>query len=299
MAVDRAVEGRRSARRTGARRYGGHVPAPAGVLVDIDGVLTTSWVALPGAVEALSRLRAMGLAVAFPTNTTSRTRAQVAAALVEAGFAVAAEEVITTAAVTATYLHRHHPGARVALLTSGDLTDDLPGVTLVADDASDGDADVLVLGGAGPEMGYAALNRAFRLLLAGVPALAMNGNVAWRTAEGMQLDTGAYVAALEAASGATIEVVGKPAAAFFEAGLDHLGVSAAQAWMVGDDVASDVLGAQACGLTGVLVRTGKYDPAAVARAVERAGRTPDLVAGSFADVPDLVEQASGGSGANI
>src|SRR5215831_12156128 len=63
------------------------------VLIDIDGVLTVSWQPLPGAVAALRQLRAAALPLALVTNTTSRPRASIAAALGEAGFPVAAEDI--------------------------------------------------------------------------------------------------------------------------------------------------------------------------------------------------------------
>jgi ribonucleotide monophosphatase NagD (HAD superfamily) len=51
--------------------------------------------------------------------------------------------------------------------------------------------------------------------------------------------------------------------------------------MVGDDVVNDVLGAQAVGITGVLVRTGKF----LATDLERVEREPDHVLDSIADLP--------------
>lgn len=56
------------------------------VLIDIDGVLSVSWKALPGAVAAMERLRAAGLPLLLVTNTTSRTRAVVAGRLAREGF---------------------------------------------------------------------------------------------------------------------------------------------------------------------------------------------------------------------
>ncbi len=254
------------------------------VLVDIDGVLTVSWRALPGAVEAFTRVRSSGLPFALLTNTTSRTREWIASTLRRAGFTVADEDILTAAALTASWLDRHYRGARCLLLNHGDIEVDLPGVDLVGATVAPADVDVVLLGGAGPEFGYAALNRAFAALQAGATLVAMNANLAWRTDEGMQLDTGAFLPGLERAAGVQAQVVGKPAVAFFEAALTRLGCTAGAAVMVGDDVVSDVLGAQAVGLTGVLVRTGKFDPGVVARA---AGR-PDHVIDSFADLPRLV-----------
>ncbi len=112
----------------------------------------------------------------------------------------------------------------------------------------------------------------------------MHRNLYWRTDAGLQLDTGAFLAGLEKAAGVQAEVIGKPAAAFFEAALASLGADPSAAVMVGDDIEADVLAAQRAGVTGVLVRTGKYLP----RALRDAGGTPDHVVDSIADVPSML-----------
>src|SRR5215471_18346050 len=256
-----------------------------GVLIDIDGVLTVSWQPLPGAVAALRRLRAAGLPLALVTNTTSRPRASIAAALGEAGFPVTAADILTAPAIAAAYLAEHYPGARCLLLNSGQIAEDLAGVAL-AGPGDPGPVDVVLVGGAGEEFSYQALNRAFGHLQGGAALVAMHRGLYWRTGEGLQLDSGAFVAGLEQAAGIQAEVVGKPAPAFFAAALAHLGADAAGTLMVGDDIENDVLAAQRQGLTGVLVKTGKYLP----RALRSASGTPDHILGSFADLPALVDQ---------
>ncbi|MFE3329924.1 HAD-IIA family hydrolase [Streptomyces sp. NPDC059176] len=255
------------------------------VLIDIDGVLTVSWKPLPGALEAFGRLRAEGVPLALVTNTTSRSRSSVAGLLAGAGFPVGAEDVFTAPAVTAAYLRQHFPGARCLLLNSGDIREDLAGVDLVGPDT---EPDVVVVGGAGPEFGYEALNRAFAHLQRGARLVAMHRNLYWRTDSGLQLDTGAFLLGLERAARTQAEVVGKPAGPFFDAALAHLGADAAQALMVGDDIESDVLAAQRHGLTGALVRTGKYLP----ETHQSASGTPDHVLDSFADLPALLDHLS-------
>jgi HAD superfamily hydrolase (TIGR01458 family) len=252
------------------------------VLLDIDGVLTVSWRPVPGAVDAVTRLRAAGFALALVTNTTSRTRAWMADTLAAAGFGVSASDIFTAPAITAAYLGRHYPGARCVLLNSGDIAADLAGVRIVADDAHA--PDVVILGGAGPEFSYPALNRVFGHLLGGARLVAMSRNLYWRTDEGLQLDAGAFLPGLEQASGTAAEVTGKPAAAFFATALSALGADASAAVMVGDDIEADVLAAQRAGLTGVLVRTGKYQP----EALENASGPPDHVVDSVADLPSLL-----------
>lgn len=249
------------------------------VLIDIDGVLTVSWRPLPGAVAAVSRLREAGLEIALLTNTTSRTRASIAATLAEAGFPIGVDDVLTAPVLAAGHIADRYPGARCLLLNSGDIRADLAGVDLVDDDP-----DIVLIGGAGPEFGYRALDEVFGHLQHGARLLALHRNLYWRTDEGLKLDTGAFLAGLEQAAGITAEVIGKPAAAFFETALTGLGADPSTALMVGDDLDADVLAAQRAGLTGVLVRTGKFLP----RTLEEADGAPDHVLDSIADVPSLL-----------
>lgn len=249
------------------------------VLIDIDGVLTVSWEALPGTVDALRQVQDAGLAVRLLTNTTSHTRAEIAGLLSSAGFDVGTRSIQTAAVATAAYLAEHHRGAPCLLLNSGDIADDLAGVVL--DEAA---AEVVVVGGAGPEFSYEALNLAFRRLQAGAALVAMHRNRYWRTDQGLRLDSGAFVTGLEHAAAAQAVVVGKPAPEFFTAALRSVGVPATDAVMVGDDIESDILGAQHAGIVGVLVRTGKYDP----DAIEATPGEPDHVLDSFADLPALL-----------
>ncbi|GAA2487254.1 HAD-IIA family hydrolase [Streptomyces longisporus] len=265
------------------------------VLIDIDGVLTVSWQPLPGAVEALREIREAGFGVALVTNTTSRTRASIAGTLREAGFAVEAQDILTAPVATAAYLAEHCPGARCVLLNSGDIREDLDGVALL--DRADVDPDdaesvpyVVIVGGAGPEFDYDALNRAFGYLQRGARLVAVHRNLYWRTDAGLQLDSGAFLVGLEQAARTEAEVTGKPSAAFFEAGLARLGVRAGEALMVGDDIESDVLAAQRAGITGVLVKTGKYLP----ETHRDASGTPDHVIESFADLPGLLRGSTQG-----
>lgn len=256
--------------------------AARAVLVDIDGVLTVSWRPLPGTVEAMASLRAAGLRVAFLTNTTSRTRACITSVLAGAGFAVEADEILTAPAVTAAHLASHYPAARCMLLNSGDIRQDMAGVAIVGDAGPE--PDVVVVGGAGPEFSYEALNRAFAYLRRGARLVAMHRSLYWRTDAGLQLDGGAFVAALEQAAGVSAEVTGKPAGAFFAAALAAARASPGEAVMIGDDIDADVLAAQRHGITGVLVKTGKYNP----EALRQASGAPDHVIDSFADLPDLL-----------
>jgi HAD superfamily hydrolase (TIGR01458 family) len=145
--------------------------------------------------------------------------------------------------------------------------------------------DVVVVGGAGPEFSYEALDNAYGHLRNGAALVAMHRNLYWRTDAGLQLDAGAFLLGLEQAADTEAVVLGKPSGAFFAAALSTLGVGRSEAVMVGDDLDADVLGAQRSGIAGVLVRTGKF-----AEKDERGhdGDRPQHVVDSIADLPRLL-----------
>ena len=147
-------------------------------------------------------------------------------------------------------------------------------------------AGVVLLGGAGPSIGYGQLNLVFRLAEAGVPVVALHRNTRYQTADGPALDMGAFIAALQVATNVDITIVGKPAPDFFAAALADLGVEASNALMVGDDIGSDVVGAQQAGCIGVLVKTGKFRDSDLDGT---AGR-PDHVIDGIGELPGLLER---------
>ena len=250
-----------------------------GLLLDIDGVLTVSWRAIPGAVEALEALRSADVPFLLLTNTTIKTRSELAATLREAGFEVDADRILTATVGTGAYLRKHHAGKSCYLIAKTDVSEDLEDVDLVDDDA-----DIVVISGAEEGFTYERLNKAFNMLMNGAAFVTMHKNLYWKTADGMRLDAGAFVAGLEHATGAEATVVGKPSEAFFASALEILGVPAEHAAMVGDDIESDVLAAQRAGLTGIQVRTGKFRD----EDLERASGKPDHVIDSIADLPNLL-----------
>jgi HAD superfamily hydrolase (TIGR01458 family) len=142
--------------------------------------------------------------------------------------------------------------------------------------------DYVLVGDLGEAFTYDRLNAAFRRLASGADLIALQKNRYWRREDGLVLDAGPFVAALEYASGRSATVVGKPEEAFFRRALDDMGLSAGEVAMVGDDAETDVAGARDAGLKGILVRTGKYLPGT------QPNVRPDLLLESIADLPDAL-----------
>jgi HAD superfamily hydrolase (TIGR01458 family) len=248
-----------------------------GLLLDLSGVIYVQDEAVPGAAEALERLRSAGIPIRLVTNTTMRPRRSILERLERLGIEVDPAELITPASLAKRRCEEAGYES-VVLVVLDELREDLEGLEEKGDSA-----DAVIVGDLGDRWDYGVLNRAFRRLMDGAALIALQRNRYWETAKGLSLDAGPFVAALEYATGLEAEVMGKPSGAFFELALGELGVSADQAAMVGDDVEADVAGAMDAGLAGILVTTGKYRE----DLVRESGIEPTAVADSIADVPRL------------
>jgi HAD superfamily hydrolase (TIGR01458 family) len=245
----------------------------AAILLDIDGVLHVSGDPIPGAADAVRLLRDNGHRLRFVTNTTTRSRAQLVAELAGQGIEVDPDEVQTVAAAAVKAL----AGKRVLALTMHAIVGDLEGIELVGDGA-----DAVLLGGADetPEtnlvFSYMNLARAFAELELGAELYCLHKNRWWQTKHGPQFDAGAFGAV----------VLGKPSASYFATACEALDADPPMTWMVGDDLESDVVGAQGIGMKTVLVRTGKFRP----DVVERARTQPDGIISSIGQLPEWIEE---------
>ena len=252
-----------------------------GLLLDIDGVLHVGDQAIPGARETLDSLKSSAIPTKLVTNTTSRPRAAVVDRLQRIGFDVEVDDVLTPAsfAVDLCKARGYH---RVALVVSHALREDLSDLEEVTSPGSA--VDAVIVGDLGRGWNYQVMNAAFASLQRGAELIALQRNRYWRSPEGIVLDAGPFVAALEYATGKPATVVGKPSGEFFAAGVGELGVDAGRVAMIGDDLEADVGGAIDAGLAGILVKTGKYRK----DDVSESSIDPTMTIDSIADVPALV-----------
>jgi phospholysine phosphohistidine inorganic pyrophosphate phosphatase len=250
------------------------------LLIDLDGVVYEADALVRGAREALAAIEARGIRSIFLTNTTSRPRSALVDKLRAFGIDISPQAILTppVAAVRWIASHAAEPVALCvppATATEFQLLEVAPG-------EADTRIGTVVIGDYAERWSFAELNRAFRLLMVDPPPVlaALGMTRYWRASDGLRLDTAPFVKALEHATGIEPVVLGKPGAAFFETALAALGASAEDALMIGDDIHTDVDGAQRCGIRGLLVKTGKFRAADLALGIE-----PLAVLDSIADLP--------------
>jgi HAD superfamily hydrolase (TIGR01458 family) len=260
---------------------------PSAFLLDLDGTLYTQAGAIPGAPELVRGLRARGVPFRLVTNTTSRPRRLLVERLHSYGFEVEASD-IQTPVLTAVRLLAEGGHRRLAPFLPAGSLEDLTGFELaggVAPQAVGGSPPSAVLiGDLGERWTYGLLQEAFGLVMGGAELWALSRDRFWQRADGLALDAGPFVAGLEYATARSATVAGKPSAEFFRAAVASLGlpagVSTQEVVMVGDDLWSDVEGAQRAGYRGWLVRTGKFRE----DQLRSSGVRPDRVLDSVADL---------------
>ena len=253
---------------------------PQVLLIDLDGVIYQSDRVIDGAVETLDWIRAQRIPYLFVTNTTSRSRSALLQKFESMGFHARPDDIVTPIVAASQWLDEREL-KHAALFVSEGACEDFTGIQQVALDSDDA-IDAVVIGDLGAAWDYSLLNRAFRMLMREPKPelIALGMTRYWRGADGLNLDVAPFIRALEHAASCGAHVLGKPAPAFFQASLALLGAQPGQAMMIGDDILGDIEAAQACGIRGIQVRTGKF------RAADLDGDVrPDVVLDSIADLP--------------
>ncbi|MFN8076383.1 MAG: HAD-IIA family hydrolase [Kineosporiaceae bacterium] len=245
-------------------------------LLDLDGVVYVGPDPVPGAPAALQQARAAGMAMSFVTNNASRPASTVAAHLRELGVDAADDEVVTSAMAAASLLARRHPPGAPILVVGGEgLFWALRNVGLrpVSSVAEAEGAPAAVVQGFHPDIGWRLLAEGTRAIRGGAPWLATNTDLTVPTPFGPAPGNGTLVAAVSTAVGITPEVAGKPRPTLFQEAVARVG--SARPLVVGDRLDTDLEGARAAGIPGLLVLTGVTDLATLLSCPPQ--RRPDLV----------------------
>ena len=251
-----------------------------GVLLDIDGTLMTGNEPIPGAETAIRFREGNNIPYRFISNGTRKSRKNVLKKLERIGVNVSIDEIYTPA--IAAIRHLHERNIRTCnLLVTDDLKEDFQEAGIIHDDH----AALVVVGDAGDRFTYSSMNAAFRSLMQGGELIALEKDRYWKDVDGLSLSAGPFVTALEFSTGCTAVVMGKPSQHFFLMAMRDWNVQKNQVLMIGDDIMTDVKGAQDAGLLGAITFTGKYRQ----EEIKRRGVTPDVEMKSIEMLPILLE----------
>ncbi|KOC60926.1 Haloacid dehalogenase-like hydrolase domain-containing protein 2 [Habropoda laboriosa] len=219
------------------------------VLIDLSGTLHIDNTVIPGAVEALNRLRSANIPLKFVTNTTKESGNFLHKRLIKLGFNIKKDEIFSSLAAARNLIisRQLNPMLLIDPAANEDFEDLIK---------SNEKTNAVVVGLAPDKFHYEELTKAFRLLLDGASLIAIHKARYYKRSDGLALGPGAFITGLEYSANVKAEVVGKPTEEFFKAALGD--VPPKESVMIGDDVKDDIAGAQAIGIKGLLVQTGKY-----------------------------------------
>jgi len=219
------------------------------LFLDLDGVLFVGEKPIPDAAQAVRSAREAGLTLRFLTNTATQSRRALIDKLAAMDIQVEEEELYTAPIAAKHYIREH--GLRPFCLIHPDIRGDMAGL-------DETDPNCVLLGDARDDLNYRNLNRAFQLCIEGATLIGIGMNRYFQSDEGLMLDAGPFIRAIEWAADTRALIMGKPGGGFFQQVVASTPFSADECLMVGDDVFSDIEGAVHAGLQGCLVRTGKF-----------------------------------------
>ena len=245
------------------------------VLIDLDGTIFVGDKLVPGAADAIASLRRGNIPMRFGTNISRMPRTALVKSLYNMGLEVELEEVLTAPLAAASWLEKKGLW-NLALRVGPSTYADFAHFTM-----NETSPQAVVIGDMGKDWDFTMLNEAFQHIMDGATFIALHQNRHWDTGNGLAMDAGAFVTALEYATQKKAKILGKPSRAFFAAAAESMGVDLFNMAVVGDDLKTDIEGANACDAASILVRTGKFREDDLFSAKTK----PDLTLDSIASLP--------------
>jgi HAD superfamily hydrolase (TIGR01458 family) len=225
-----------------------------GILCDIDGTLYFRGSVIPYAIETVSYLRDKGYKIVFLTNTDSKTPNEVVNTLLNFGFSVKPDEVFTPIIAIKEYISQF-PDKKSYFLVSEQVKPEFKKFSQVTEDEI---PDFVVISDFSDDWRIERLNTAFNYVLKGAKLIGSQGNRYFLDKDGTpKIDTGALVRMVADAAQVKPIILGKPNPDYFRLALKKINVDTNEAIIIGDDIESDIKGAEKAGIRGFLVETGK------------------------------------------
>ena len=253
-----------------------------GIIFDMDGVLWKDNTPIGDLPDIFRTIDSMGLKVGFATNNASRSIFQYVTRLGNYGIPVEARQIINSGTATVHYMREQYPeGSGVFVIGEDPLIEELNKAGFV----HLGPNPVAVIVAIDRNISYPKLTEAALLIQQGVPFIGTNPDPSFPIPEGEAPGAGALLAALEATTGVSPLIIGKPKPDMYSVLIENLGTLPESTLVVGDRLETDILGAQRAGMPSALVLSGVTS----AEDAMSWQPQPDIIT---ADITSLVELLS-------
>lgn len=251
------------------------------ILFDLDGVFYQGSEPVPGAAKVVDWVNASHIPYLFVTNTTSRPRLALVEKLAGMQISTHVDHIFTPLVASCIWLRAASIDNNLALYLPESSKTEFSAFT-----ESTENPKAVIVGDLGERWDFALLNKIFRSLIENpeLPLIALGMTRYWKAEDGLRLDVGPFVSALEYATSRKAIVIGKPGLDFYQSAITQLGLPANEVLMVGDDIRGDIEGAQNAGLKTALVRTGKFRVEDLALGIQ-----PDYTLQSVLGLSDIWE----------
>jgi HAD superfamily hydrolase (TIGR01458 family) len=222
------------------------------LIFDLNGTLYERGIMIEGVPELLTELRRRGYHLNFITNTDSRSIQDVHQRVLKLGIDINLEELFTPISAVQRMISLE-PEKTFHFLVHDDVHVDLKHAK-----QDDVNPDYVVIGDFCDKMNYDVINKVFRLIKNGAEIISLSNTLWYVDVDGDSINTGAFVSMFETACDKKAILMGKPSEAYFKLALERTGSQPENTMIIGDDLATDIIGAKQICAVAVQVKTGVY-----------------------------------------
>lgn len=226
-----------------------------GILSDIDGTLYFKGKPIQGAIKTIDLLREKEIKLLFFTNTDSKTPKNICKLLEDYGFKLDEGEIFTPLIALKEFLSDKLE-SKIYLVATEEVKEEFKNYNHIRGKEA---PDFVIISDFHDNWDVNRLNNAFKYVKKyDAKLLGTQGNRYYLDKKGEPvIDTGSFVQMIAMAAKVKPKIFGKPSKEYFTQALKKLGIPASNTVVIGDDIDSDIRGAQNANIRGILVRTGK------------------------------------------
>ena len=258
-------------------------------ILDMDGVLWRGDTLLPGFEQFFTTMAERDIPFVLATNNASKTPDQYVKKLANYGLTVTEAQIMTSAEATGSYLRSSYPAGTMAYVLGGDGLHEAMskrGFVVVDDYKPDSNVELVVVG-FNPAVCYKEMADATLYINnQGARFVGSNPDSSFPHELGQMPGAGAILALIATATDVQPEIIGKPGPTIFAQALERLGAKASETAMIGDRLNTDIAGADAAGLTKILVLSGISQLEELAESPWQ----PDLIFKHLGDLSDNLDK---------